>query len=173
MKYFNGFSLRDEENLFLEYIDSSDTTVVGFSFGAQKALEYVYDCNGRVDRLILLSPAFFENEKQSFIRMQLHYFALEQKSYIQQFLSNVSYPSNLALDRYIQMGTKEELESLLNYVWDKNKIEKILQRGTTIEVFLGEEDKIINTKEVLHFFSPLVSTYYIKNVGHLLREKDG
>ena len=32
----------------------------------------------------------------------------------------------------------------------KQKIKEVLKRGTTIEVFLGEEDKIIDSKETHH-----------------------
>ena len=71
MIYFNGFSLSDEVNLFTEYIDEGENCVCGFSFGAQKAFEYVYTSNERIDRLILLSPAFFQTQKDSFVRTQL------------------------------------------------------------------------------------------------------
>jgi hypothetical protein len=67
------------------------------------------------------------------------------------------------------VGKKEELEALLTYVWDEKKIQEILDRGTTIEVFLGEDDKIIDAQAAFDFFAPLTTTYFIKSVGHLLR----
>jgi pimeloyl-ACP methyl ester carboxylesterase len=168
MKYFNGFSLQREEELFTPYLINSDYCVTGFSYGAQKAFEYVYHSKERIDRLILLSPAFFQTQKPSFIRTQLRYFEAGQTDYVQQFLSNVTYHSSLDLSSYLEVGTREELESLLTYHWDTNKMQEILDKGTTIEVFLGSEDKIIDAQEAFHFFSPLSTTYFIKNVGHLL-----
>ena len=170
MKYFNGFCLENEETLFNTYIQEDDTCIVGFSYGAQKALEYVYHSNERIDRLILLSPAFFQTQKPSFLRTQLRYFEAGQKDYIENFLRNVTYPSNFDLSDYLHLGTKKELNTLLSYQWDRNKIEEILNRGTIIEVFLGDKDKIIDFNEAKLFFTQ-TTTYTIKNVGHLLKGK--
>lgn len=168
MTYFHGFSLQNEEGLFSQYLLKSDYCVAGFSYGAQQALEYVYHSKKRIDRLILLSPAFFQTQTQSFIRTQLRYFEAGQKAYVEQFLSNVTYPSSVDLSAYLNVGTKEELEALLTYVWDKDKIEEIQRRGTTIEVFLGVEDKIIDAKATFDFFAPLTTTYFLKDTGHAL-----
>ncbi len=170
VKYFNGFSLLKEETFFREYITTDATTVVGFSYGAQKAFEYVYRSKERIDTLILLSPAFFQTEKTSFIRSQLRYFEAGREAYVRQFLLNVTYPSNIELSPYVNVGSKKELEALLTYTWDESKIQAVLDRGTTIEVFLGKEDKIIDSAKALEFFS-LTTTYFIKNVGHLLQGK--
>ncbi len=169
MKYFNGFSLHKEEELFSEYLIQSELCVAGFSYGAQKAFEYVYESQERIDRLILLSPAFFQTQKPSFIRTQLRYFEAGQEAYVKQFLANVDYPSKIDLSNYLKIGTKEELEGLLTYVWDKEKLQKVLDRGTTIEVFLGKDDKIIDAEETFDFFTSLTTTYFIRSVGHLLR----
>ncbi|WP_373030888.1 pimelyl-ACP methyl ester esterase BioV [Sulfurovum sp.] len=171
MKYFNGFSLQNEEELFSPYLLNSDYCVAGFSCGAQQAFEYVYYSKKRIDRLILLSPAFFQTQKQSFIRTQLRYFEAGQEAYVKQFLANVTYPSNLDLSNYLKVGTKEELESLLTYQWDSTKVQEVLARGTTIEVFLGNKDKIIDAQKAFTFFSPLVTTYFMKDVGHILESK--
>ena len=170
MKYFNGFSLQEEKELFSEFIIESETTVAGFSYGAQQAFEYVYASKERIDRLILLSPAFFQTQKASFIRTQLRYFEAGQEAYVEQFLSNVSYPSNFNLSPYLKVGTKEALEALLTYTWDENKIEEVLNRGTTIEVFLGSVDKIIDSNEAFAFFKGSCTTYLLKNTGHLLKD---
>jgi pimeloyl-ACP methyl ester carboxylesterase len=168
MQYFNGFSLNNEAILFESYMIDSDYCVVGFSYGAQQAFEYVYQNKKRIDRLILLSPAFFQTQKSSFIRTQLRYFEAGQEAYVKQFLTNVSYPSSLDLFDYLNVGTKEELDALLNYNWNENKIKEVLDRGTTIEVFFGEEDKIIDTQKAFAFFKSLTTTYLIKQVGHIL-----
>jgi len=170
VKYFNGFSLQNEEHLFESYFLKSDSTVVGFSYGAQKAFEYVYTTKERVDKLILLSPAFFQTQKKSFIRAQLHYYDTNHNNYIQQFLVNVKYPSTIDISSYLQKGTKEELTLLLQYQWNKDKIKELLAKNITIEVFLGSEDKIIDIDETTQFFS-MTTTYIIKGVGHLLKEE--
>ena len=168
MQYFHGFSLQEEEEIFSQYLLHSDYCVAGFSFGAQEALEYVYHSPKRIDRLILLSPAFFQTQKQSFIRAQLRYFDANTQAYIQQFTSNVASPSNVDLSAYIQTGKREDLDALLCYVWDVEKLEAIQSRGTVIEVFLGEKDEIIDSKEAFDFFAPISTIYFIKNVGHAL-----
>ncbi|BAF71971.1 pimelyl-ACP methyl ester esterase BioV [Sulfurovum sp. NBC37-1] len=168
MRYFNGFSLRGEEGFFSEWLVGSELCVVGFSYGAQQALEYVHATSKRVDRLILLSPAFFQMQKSSFIRAQLRYFEADKTAYTTQFLQNAAYPSTVDLEPYLQMGSKEELESLLTYRWEKEKIEEIRQRGTVIEVFLGSEDKIIDAEKAFEFFSDIATCYWLKGAGHLL-----
>jgi pimeloyl-ACP methyl ester carboxylesterase len=169
MKYFSGFSLQNEEKLFSSYLIESDYCVAGFSYGAQQALEYVYNSKVRMERLILLSPAFFQTQKPSFIRTQLRYFEAGQEAYVRQFLTNVTYPSGLDLSANLSTGTREELEALLTYIWNEEKIKKILDRGTTIEVFLGKKDKIIDAQAAFDFFVPLTTTYFIKDAGHLLK----
>lgn len=174
MKYFNGFSLQGEEYFFNAYLIDSEYCVAGFSYGAQEALEYVYHNrkNQRIDRLILLSPAFFHSEKPSFIRTQLHYFRQNTTSYIEQFLANVLYPSKKALSSNIKKGSEEELASLLHYQWEEEKLQVIQDRGTVIEVFLGEKDKIIKSQEAFDFFKNKTITYWIKGAGHLLQEEE-
>jgi pimeloyl-ACP methyl ester carboxylesterase len=168
MIYFNGFALKDEEKFFQEYTIDSDFSVVGFSYGSQRAFEYAYNSANRIDRLILLSPAFFQNHKKSFIRTQLRYFKLDQKSYTEQFLKNISYPSTINLYNYLDVGKYRELESLLSYTWDRDRILELIDRGVTIEVFIGGDDKIVDSKKSFEFFSNITTTYLLKDKGHLL-----
>jgi pimeloyl-ACP methyl ester carboxylesterase len=168
MIYFNGFALNGEEKFFKEYTIDSDFCVVGFSYGTQRAFEYVYNSSSRIDRLILLSPAFFQNHKKSFIKAQLRYFKADQESYTKQFLENVSYPSDINLNECLEIGKYEELESLLSYVWDRDKILELIDRGVTIEVFIGGEDKIVDSQKSFEFFSNITTTYLLKERGHLL-----
>jgi len=168
MRYFNGFTLQNEEHFFKDYLVDGDFTVAGFSYGAQRAFEYAYKSDKRIDRLILLSPAFFQNQKSSFIRTQLRYFKADQEAYRIQFLKNVCFPSSLTLEDNVTDGTYNELEDLLSYVWDRDKILELQQRGVVIEVFLGGRDKIVDSKMSLEFFSDLTTTYFFKEYGHLL-----
>ncbi len=169
MRYFNGFSLKGEEKLFSSYLIQNDFTLSGFSYGAQRAFEYVYNHpQERVERLILLSPAFFQTQKRSFIRTQLRYYAQDSDAYIHQFLANIVHPSHQDVSSYLDKGTKEELEALLSYEWDSKKIAEVLARGVTIEVYLGGKDKIINSDAAFTLFSSLTTTYLIKDTGHIL-----
>lgn len=71
-------------------------------------------------------------------------------------------------DFLVPRGTRKE--ALLTYQWDSNRIQEIQDRGTTIELFLGAEDKIIDTKATFDFFAPLAITYLMKNMGHVLKQ---
>ena len=168
MRYFNGFSLKGEEKLFKDYLIDSDFTVTGFSYGAIRAFEEVYNSKTRVDRLILLSPAFFQNHKKSFIRTQLRYFKLDRGSYIKEFLKNIAYPSDMELFLYLSNGTISELEYLLSYIWSEDRVLELINRGVTIEIFIGGMDKIIDSKIAFDFFSKITTTYLLKYKGHLL-----
>ena len=167
MRYFNGFSLKGEERLFKDYLIDSDFAVAGFSYGAIRAFEEVYNSKTRVDRLILLSPAFFQNHKKSFIRTQLRYFKLDRDSYIKEFLKNIAYPSDIDLSLYLSNGTISELEYLLSYVWSQDRLLELIKRGVTIEVFIGGMDKIIDSKIAFDFFSKITTTYLLKDKGHI------
>jgi pimeloyl-ACP methyl ester carboxylesterase len=169
MRYFNGFSLQNEESFFKDWLVDSAYTVAGFSYGAQRALEYALQCNKRIDRLILLSPAFFQHKKELFIRTQLRHFIRDNNTYISQFLQNVSAPSSVDLTPYLKTDTSETLTSLLKYRWRAEKLQYLKQHGTYIEVILGEEDRIVDTKAAYAFFAPLCTTYVVKGAGHLLQ----
>ena len=169
MKYFNGFSLKGEEIFFKEQVIDTNYVVAGFSYGAQKAFEYVYNSTERIDRLILISPAFFQNHKKSFIKTQLRYFKADKEAYKKEFLKNVAYPSNTPLNEFITDGTYEELENLLSYIWKEDKILELKKRGIIIEVFMGNADKIVDSKKSFEFFSKLVPVYLFKEKGHLLK----
>lgn len=168
MIYFSGFSLQNEQSIFSSYSVDNDYTVMGFSYGAQRAFEYIYNSKRRIDRLILISPATFELSKQSFIRTQLRYFQSNRDEYIKGFLSNVTYPSDFDLSPYLGIGTKDELEELLSYRWDRDRLQALVDRGVTIEVFVGSCDKIIDYQEAVELFSPYATIYQIKGVGHIL-----
>ncbi len=169
MIYFSGFSLANEEELFSSYYSDNNNTVVGFSYGGQRAFEYLYRSTTRIDRLILISPAFFQSKKPSYIRTQLRYFETNQEDYINQFLSNITHPSNEDISPFLSNGTKEQLRELLEYKWDRERLQEVVDRGVTIEIFVGEQDKIIDSLEVVEFFKSFATIYQINGVGHILR----
>ncbi|MBN2721288.1 MAG: pimelyl-ACP methyl ester esterase BioV [Campylobacterales bacterium] len=172
MKFFSGFCLKNEQELFESFLDQTDYTVAGFSYGAQKAIEYALSTTQRIERIILLSPAFFKTQSKSFLRAQMHYFSADKDKYIQNFLTNISLPnSKIDLEKYISDGSIQQLEKLLTYEWDEDMLISLNNRGIKIEVFLGEEDRIIDSKSALDFFSKYSTTYLIKKAGHLLNVK--
>ena len=165
--YFSGFSLSNESEIFKECIIKNDFTISGFSYGAIKALEYVLRTTNRVDKLQLFSPSFFNNKDNKFKRMQLMYFKKDSKTYCDNFLINCGFTESIS-QKYFKMGSYEELEVLLYYIWDENKIKELIKRGIEIEIYLGSDDKIIDAYIALEFFKPYVKIIYIKNKGHIL-----
>ncbi len=164
MLFFSGFSLYAEEKLFSSLLSNSEYEVAGFSLGAIKAYEYCLTTNKRVDTLTLISPAFFLDKDEKFKRLQLLHFKKNKEKYIKTFLQNASFPCQNHLEKYLNEGTYEELELLLNYKWDK----KLKDKDIDIRVYLGAEDKIINPKEANEFFKNFATTYYLKDKGHTL-----
>ncbi len=173
MRYFSGFCLKEEEELFDFWLKSANSyTIAGFSYGAIKAIDYALKSNERVDRLILISPAYFNDKSESFKKMQLLYFKKNSKQYIDNFLENITDGSMVDLTQYQHNGTYDELKELLYYNWQKDKLTQLQNRGIEVEVILGENDKIIDSKSALDFFKNVSTTYYIKNANHILKIKE-
>lgn len=168
-RYFSGFCFENEKELFKDYLVENDFTISAFSYGCIEAFEEIYNSKNRVDRIQFFSPAFFQNRDEKFKRMQLMFFKKDCKSYCENFLKGVSYPNEkIDLEKYFKIGKYEQLEKLLNYKWDENKLNQLIQRGIKIEVYLGEEDKIIDALEAKEFFKNFSMTYYLKKRGHIL-----
>ncbi len=166
--YFSGFCLQNEQELFSPYLIQNDFTVSGFSYGAQKAFEYVLNTKNRVDTLQLFSPAYFNDKDKKYIRLQLMFFKKDPKLYSDNFLKNCTFNSDVSLDKYFTMGSFNQLEELLTYKWDKEKIQQVINKGVNIEVYLGSNDKIIDALSAKEFFLPYSTTYFIKQKGHIL-----
>lgn len=167
--YFSGFCLENERELFESYQNKSEYCVSGFSYGAQKALEYVLNADSRIDVLQLFSPAFFQDKDEKFKRMQLMFFKIDSQNYCDNFLKNCQYGSNeIDIQKYFTQGNNEELKSLLYYEWDKEKLQRIVDKNITIEIYLGQEDKIIDSKKVKDFFVNYATVYFFKKKGHIL-----
>jgi alpha-beta hydrolase superfamily lysophospholipase len=172
MKFYSGFALRGEEELFREYLTGSEFEVAGFSYGAIKALERVLESESRVDRLTLLSPAFFQREDEKFKRVQLINFKRDKDAYIENFLKNVSYPSMLDLSRYLAKATYEELEELLSYEYKRDDLQRLVQKGVKIDIYIGGEDRITDVAGIEEFFREFATINLIKKGGHILRWRD-
>lgn len=167
-KFFSGFCFQNESELFGEYLQQSAFTVAGFSYGAQKAFEYALQTTSRVDTLQLFSPAFFQNKDEKYKRMQLMFFKKDAKSYCDTFLKNVGLNSSKTIKEYFIQGSYEELDELLHYVWDEEKLQQLLKKGTRIEVFLAGNDAIIDSCVAYAFFKAFAMVYFIKDLGHIL-----
>ncbi len=170
MIYFSGFSLEGEAELFSDWLVQSDYAVAGFSYGAIRALEYALASSRRIDRLLLFSPAFFQTKKERFITLQLEAFRQDPESYRRNFLARAAAGTGIDLEPYLKEGSCEELEELLRYRWEAEKLRTLRERGTVIEVFIGEKDRIIDAQGALEFFIPLATaTYRFRKAGHFLR----
>lgn len=168
-KFFSGFSLQNEESLFDEYRIVNDFTIAGFSYGAIKAFEYVLQSSNRIDTLQLFSPAFFQDKDEKYKRMQVMFFKKDETKYCNNFIQNVAFPCKDDLKEFFNKGTSLELETLLNYVWDEKKLQEIKEKNINIEVYLGSEDKIIDSLKAKEFFKKFATVYYIKKCGHILK----
>ncbi len=170
MRFFSGFSLWGEAELFADWLVQSDYAVAGFSYGAIRALEHALSSPRRIDRLLLFSPAFFQTKKERFVTLQLEAFRRDPEGYRRNFLTRAVSGARIDLEPYLKEGTFEELEELLRYRWEAEKLRALWERGTVIEVFIGEKDRIIDAAGALEFFTPLATaTYRFREAGHFLR----
>jgi len=173
MKFFSGFSLRDEEYLFTQYIKKSDFTICGFSYGAIAALNATIkalDTSKRVDTLQLFSPAFFQSKEEKFKRLQLRAYKANKELYMKQFINSCFEPYNAKIVKHKE-STLEELKELLEYEWDEEKFKYLESRGVKIEVYLGGRDAIIDAEGARAFFLNCTTVTYIKDANHFLQLK--
>lgn len=169
MKFFSGFCLANEQELFTSYLNQSDFSVAGFSYGAIKALKYALAHSERIDTLQLFSPAFFHDKDAKFKKLQTLSFSKNPQGYCETFLNNVASPSNTDMSPYFAQGSLEELSELLHYTWQASELQTLMERGINIEVYVGECDTIIDAMAVKEFFVPHATVYYLKRVGHILQ----
>ena len=168
MVYYSGFSLKDDSSFFEKYLKQSDYNVAGFSYGAIKAFEYILTCKERIDTLQLFSPAFFQTKPQTFKRAQMMAYKKYKEKYLSQFIQGCFEPNELKKTSHISTKVSE-LEELLHYEWDSEKLKEIASCGVQIEVYLGSEDKIIDVAGAKEFFLPYATTYVINGANHFLQ----
>jgi len=160
MKYFNGFCLCNEKELFNEYLEDGEYIVAGFSKGAQNALEYVLNTDKRIDKLQLISPAFFDYPEK-IVELNLAAFRKNKEEYVKNFLKK----AGLEDFRYVCECSEDELKRLFTFDWEIIKEIK----NVKIEVFLGEFDRILALKKAYEFFKEYADVYLIKKANHFLR----
>ncbi|CAA6815500.1 MAG: Unknown protein [uncultured Campylobacterales bacterium] len=169
MKYFSGFALENEKKLFSSYLDNNEFSVAGFSYGAIKAFEFAYSSTSRLDKLILISPAFFETKQQRYKTLQLQAYKQNKDLYIKSFLKNITKPNDFDMQKFLSDDNDiSQLEKLLTYKWDKQKLRELIDKGTQIEVYLGSADKIIDHQNAYNMFKKYATVYYIKDASHTL-----
>ncbi len=171
-KFFSGFALKNDDRLFTDlFIDFGISLtyydVCGFSYGAQKALSYTLCCNSRINRLILISPAFFNNKDSVFIDSQIHAFKKNKDLYLKCFYKNIGF--NNISNEFIGDASLFDLDNLLNFTFKSDDLIAIKKMGIKILIFLGGKDKIINTISAMDFFKDFGIVYFIKEANHLLR----
>ena len=171
MKFFSGFSLQNEAYLFDEFINTSAYSVCGFSYGAIKAFDYVNEqlkLGHRVDTLQLLSPAFFQTKSEKFKRLQILSYSKNKDEYMKQFIGGCFYP--FAKRTLLHVEThKEELSELLNYEWNMQELQEMVDKGVKLEVYLGSKDSIIDVESAREFFLHVATVTYIKDANHFLQ----
>ena len=172
MKFYSGFSLKNDNHFFDEYIKDSEYNVCGFSYGAIKAYEEVkkrLKNNHRVDILQLFSPAFFQTKSEQFKNMQLRAYRKNQDIYLKQFINSCFFPYELKEVELSDDTTIDELDELLNYQWDIIGLKELCKQGIKIEIYIGGEDKIVDVTEVKEFFIEVADIIYIRNANHFLQ----
>ena len=172
MKFFSGFCLDIDKNFFSEFIEDKEFIVAGFSYGAQKAVDYVLKTEKRIDKLQLLSPAFF-NYPKKLIDLNINAFKKDKNSYIKNFLTKAGLKFKIENGNWkinennvqICECNERDLYNLFTFEWEK--IGQI--KDIKIEIFLGEYDKIIALKKAREFFINFGDVYFIKKANHFLR----
>ncbi len=171
-QFFSGFSLKDEAYLFQPYIKENDYTICGFSYGAIKAYKAVKEAlqnSKRVDTLQLFSPAFFQTKDEKFKRLQLMSYKKNKDLYLQNFLDSCFAPYEKKIVQINDTDTIEDLQTLLEYEWDMQALQKIVDAGVVLEVYLGFEDKIIDPQSAYTFFKQVANVTSIKKANHFLQ----
>ena len=173
MKFYSGFSLKNETHFFSDYLNSSTYSVSGFSYGAIKAFEYVRESlkrGERVDTLQLFSPAFFQTKSVKFKKMQLLGFKRSKSNYLEMFITSCFSPYDKKRVEHSE-AHYEELEELLNFEWTLCDLQELVSHGVKIEVYLGAEDSVIDVTNAKEFFLEVSTLTYIKNANHFLQTK--
>ncbi|MDD5372324.1 MAG: pimelyl-ACP methyl ester esterase BioV [Sulfurimonas sp.] len=170
MKFYSGFSLKNEQHFFKEYTNFSDYSVCGFSYGAIKAFLYVkeqLELKKRVDTLQLFSPAFFQTKDDKFKKIQLMAYRKSKDLYLREFIKSCFLPY---LEKSIEReeNSTQELEELLYFKWNMEELKILAKKGVKIEVYLGSEDKIIDVEGAREFFLEVATVTYIKEANHFL-----
>ncbi len=170
MEYFNGFCLRNEEELLAPFIQERTFDIYGFSYGAIKAFweaKKRVENFERVDRLVLLSPAFFQTRSEKFKKLQMRMFERESEKYVENFLHNCFAPYKKRHVSYY-IASAQELKELLWHEWSLDELLWLRNRGVAVEVYLGGKDAIIDPVGAYELFKEVADVTFIKDANHFL-----
>ena len=168
--FFSGFALKDEQHFFSEILEESPYVISGFSYGAIKAFEAAEASTKRVDKLQLISPAFFQSRDKKFKRLQMMGYKKSADLYLEKFTENCFLPYAPQALSYTDHKS-EELEELLYYEWSIERLQALRSRGIEIEVYLGGADEISDVVSAYDFFLSVATVTLIKNTNHFLQGK--
>ena len=182
MKFFGGFGFKDEVRIFepllrdLGYFGANPYNICGFSYGAQKAVRFALDSlesGKRVNRILLLSPAFFNDKDLAFKDAQIRAFAKNKALYMKAFYKNIGLKKGDEIYlREVESLDSHTLKQCLRYEFKSAEMQSLKSRGVEIVAIFGENDKIIDSQKANAFFAQYGIVYLIKGANHLLREAD-
>ena len=168
--------------------------IVGFDSGAKFALDYAFDriTNGyRVGKIILVSPlsphlCFSDNKVDIFTHLDYAAFIckygfncweLFSEICKQNFYKNTYLYAKKVVEKY-NFNNQEKviinnichervfwLDYLDKFLYKSNNLDFISRNSKLFVVFIAENDRILNSKEVLSFFSKFGICLFIKGVG--------
>lgn len=170
MIFYSGFSLANDIHFFEKFLEKSDYTVAGFSYGAIMAALYAFDSNKRIDTLQLFSPAFFQTKKESFKRLQLVGFSKAPDEYRENFVLTCFSPYHVGEVQLDTTANEDQLRELLYFEWTEELLKSIVDKGIRIEVYLGLEDRVIDVVSAREFFIPFATVTSIRKGNHFLQE---
>ena len=171
MKFYSGFTFKNDKGCFKEYIQDTEYSVSGFSYGAIKAFEYVKEqlkLGNRIDTLQLFSPAFFQTKSEKFKRLQTLSFKKDSDAYINSFIQQCFMPYKIKELEYREANILD-LNTLLSYEWLIPNLLEIKDKGVKIEVYLGAKDNIIDVESARELFLEVATVTYIKKANHFLQ----
>lgn len=179
MKFFGGFGFKDEVRIFekilrdLGYFRANPYNICGFSYGAQKAVRFALESlksNVRVNRVLLLSPAFFNDKDSAFKDAQIRAFAKNKALYMKAFYKNVGVCAEYRqFLREIESLDSRILEQCLRYEFKGDDLVFLRSKGVEIVAILGQNDRIIDSRKANDFFAQYGIVYLLKDANHLLR----
>ncbi len=178
MIFFSGFGFKNEMDIFCDilelYAKSLDSTInppyiiAGFSYGSQKAIDYSLSATHRINSIILLSPAFFNDKDLPFKEKQIRQFNNNKNIYMQYFLKNAGFIEEYR--RFLTMRDVKDLHNLLYYRFNSLDLLKLSKRGVKIDVYIGENDNIINVESAIDFFKDSCVVHLKRHSNHFLKE---
>jgi hypothetical protein len=161
--FFSGFCLHGEKELFENFLEETPFTWAGFSFGAQQLWEKLrHWSGGRIQKIILLSPAYFGSKPEKWVQLNLAGFQRNREKYIRNFLQKGGLPDWKYLD---PTCTYSQLEKGLNFQWEP--IPPILKK-VECHIYLGEADKIVDLEGAYSFFKKVGIVHLLKHHTHFL-----